>query len=466
MHAVADRVADYLEHVGELPVLPDTTPGDVSRALPAHPPDDPEPIDAILADFDRIVVPNNTHWNHPGFLAYIAITGSGPGILGETLSAALNVNAMLWRTSPAATELEERTCDWVRQLIGLPDTFRGHINDTASIGVLLALAAARERAVPDIRERGVAGERFAVYTSDQAHSSIDKAAIALGIGLDQVRRVDSDDAFQMIPGALAAAIATDRARGIVPLAVVATAGTTSTGALDPLDPIAQIAQDEDLWFHVDAAYGGGAAVLPEIRAQLDGIERADSVVVNPHKWLFVPVDCSLLFLRDPRALKAAFSLVPPYLSTPEQGVTNLMDYGPQLGRRFRSLKLWMVLRAFGASGIRDRISAHLRLANTFAAWVDADPRFERAAPVTLGIVAFRALTGGDGDADDRLNERILARVNASGSVFLSHSVLRGRYVLRVVVGNLRTTEQHLATAWDQIRAALDEAEPDRPAPGR
>lgn len=453
-HRVADLIADYLEHVGDRPVLARTTPGDVAAALAASAPEDPEPIETILADFERIVVPNNTHWNHPGFMAYIAITGSGPGILGEALAAALNVNAMLWRTSPVATELEARTCDWVRDLMGLPSTFRGHINDTASIGVMLALAAARERAVPDVRRTGLGGARLAVYTSDQSHSSVDKAAITLGIGLDAVRRLPSGPGFRFDAAALAAALDADRSAGITPLAVVCTAGTTSTGAIDPIERLADVCEARGVWLHVDAAYGGGAAIRPDIRAKMAGIERADSVVVNPHKWLFTPVDCSILLLRDPELLKTAFSLVPAYLRTPEQGVTNLMDYGPQLGRRFRALKLWMVLRAFGAAGLRARIGEHLRLARLLADEVDADPRFERVAPVELGIVAFRAL-GPTPEESDRLNERILAAVNARGRVFLSHTVLGGRTVLRVVVGNLRTREHHVRAAWDEIRAARD-----------
>ncbi|MEZ4235027.1 MAG: aminotransferase class I/II-fold pyridoxal phosphate-dependent enzyme [Myxococcota bacterium] len=407
MHQAADKVADYLAGVGELPVLPPTQPGDVARALPSAPPASPEPMDAVLADFDRLVVPNNTQWNHPAFFAYIAITASAPGIVGETLAAALNVNAMLWRTSPVATELEERVCDWVRQMMGLPEGFRGHMNDTASIGVLLALAAARDRAVPDVRDRGLQGApQLAVYTSDQAHSSLDKAAITLGLGLHAVRRVPSDEAFRMDVAALRRAIEADRAAGVVPLVVLATAGTTSTGSLDPLDAVADAAEAAGAWFHVDAAYGGGAMVVPEVRAALPGIERADSVVVNPHKWLFTPVDCSILLLRAPERLKAAFSLVPPYLATTEAGVTNLMDYGPQLGRRFRALKLWMVLRAFGVDGIRERIAAHLALARQLAGWVDADAGFVRVAPVTLGIVAFRALSGAGDEADDALNRRV------------------------------------------------------------
>ena len=449
-------MADYLERVGAYPVLPRVSPGEVAAALPAAPPEAAEPLDAVLADYRRLIEPNVTHWNHPGFFAYIAISGSLPGILGETLAAALNVNSMLWRTSPAATELEERACDWLRQMVGLPAAFRGHVNDTASIGVFLALAAARERAVPGVRRRGLAGggrPELAVYASDQAHSSVDKAAIALGLGLDSVRRIGSNSALRLDPEPLAAALAADRAAGVEPLAVVATAGTTSTGAIDPLPAIAALCRREGLWLHVDAAYGGGAAVCPEVRAHLAGIEEADSVVVNPHKWLFVPIDCSVLFLRDPEVLKRAFAVVPEYLKTPEEGVTNLMDLGLQLGKRFRALKLWMVIRAFGVDGLRQRIRAHLELARRFASWVAAEPGFELAAPVPLAIVAFRAVGSGSAEADDAFNERLLAEVNAQGPVFLSHSRIGGRYVLRLVVGNIRTEEEHVATAWRLIREA-------------
>ncbi|MEQ1501186.1 MAG: aminotransferase class I/II-fold pyridoxal phosphate-dependent enzyme [Myxococcota bacterium] len=452
MHQVADMVADYLEQIEDYPVLPATRPGEVAALLPTSAPEQGEPIDAILADFATTITPHTTHWNHPGFMAYIANTASGPGILGETLAAALNANAMLWRTSPVATELEERVCDWVRQLVDLPPVFRGHINDTASIGVLLALAAARDRAAPDVRSVGLSGEHLVVYTSDQAHSSVDKAAITLGLGLDQVRRIPSDGSFRMDVEALADTVRREASRGVTPIAIVATAGTTSTGSLDPLEGVAAVAREHGAWFHVDAAYGGGAAVLPEVRAKFAGIEHADSIVINPHKWLFTPVDCSILYLRDPAALKAAFALVPAYLKTTDPGVTNLMDFGPQLGRRFRALKLWMVLRSFGAEGLRSRIGEHLRLAKQLADAVDADPAFARVAPVELGIVAFRCLSGGSPEDDDALAMRVIAEVNARGDVFLSHSVLGGRTVLRVVVGNIRTTERHVTAAWDQIRS--------------
>jgi aromatic-L-amino-acid/L-tryptophan decarboxylase len=446
MHRVADILSDYLERVGEYPVLPRISPGGVARELPESPPDQPEPWDLLLDDYQRLIEPNVTHWNHPGFLAYFAITGSGPGILGEALAAGLNVNAMLWRTGPAPTELEERVCDWLRQMMDLPADFRGHINDTASISSLLALAAARER-LPglDVRARGLAGRPdvppLTVYASEQAHSSIDKAAILLGLGHENVRRIATDDAFRMSVPALEEAIARDRAEGRLPMAVAATTGTTSTTSVDPVVPIADLCAREGLFLHVDAAYAGPAALCPEYRDLFAGIERADSIVVNPHKWLFTPVDCSVLFVRDPALLKAAFSLVPEYLRTDEAGVTNLMDLGIQLGRRFRSLKLWMVIRAFGVEGLRERIREHCAMARELAARIEGHPRFELAAPVPFSAVCFRAL------GDDRFNERLLARVNAAGPFFLSHTVLRSRYTLRVAIGNIRTTREHMDALW-------------------
>jgi aromatic-L-amino-acid decarboxylase len=458
MHRAADLAADYLEHVGEYPVLSRAKPGQVRAALPAAPPERGEPMEDILADYTRVVEPNLTHWNHPGFFAYFGITGSGPGIVGETLAAALNVNAMLWRTSPAATELEELVTDWLRQLVGLPESFRGHINDTASMSSFLALAVARHRApLLDIRTKGLAGRPevppLTVYCSEQAHSSIDKAVIALGLGHEHLRKIPCDGAFRMGIPRLEAAIAADRAAGRIPIAVVATAGTTSTTSVDPIRAIAEVAQRERLWLHVDAAYAGNAAVCPEYRALLAGWERADSIVFNPHKWLFTPVDCSLLYVRDVEELRAAFSLVPEYLRTPEQGVTNLMDYGIQLGRRFRSLKLWMVIRAFGAEGIRERIRLHCALGREFAERVRNAPGFEVVAPVPFSTVCFRAMPPGTPEEQDAANERILGRVNESGEVFLSHTKLRGRFVLRLAIGNLRTTRAHVELAWVLIREA-------------
>ncbi|HEV7518201.1 MAG TPA: pyridoxal-dependent decarboxylase [Thermoanaerobaculia bacterium] len=457
MHRVADRMADYLEQVGDYPVLPRIAPGDIAAALPVSPPAAAEPLDRILDDYERLIEPNVTHWNHPGFLAYFAITGSGPGILGESLAAALNVNAMLWRTGPAPTELEERTCDWLRQMMDLPAGFFGHINDTASISSLLALAVARHRLGLDIRSKGLSGRpevpALTVYASDQAHSSIDKGAILLGIGLENVRRIASDDAFRMSVPALAAAIARDRREGLLPMAVVATAGTTSTTSVDPIPEIADLCEKEGIFLHVDAAYAGSAAICPEYRALMAGMERADSIVVNPHKWLFTPVDCSVLFVRDPALLKAAFSLVPEYLRTGETGVTNLMDLGVQLGRRFRSLKLWMVIRAFGVEGLRERIREHCALARWLAGAIEAAPGFELAAPVPFSAVCFRALVEGSPEEQDRFNEKLMAAINAAGPFLLSHTVLKGRYTVRVAIGNLRTTRADIEELWDLVRAS-------------
>jgi aromatic-L-amino-acid/L-tryptophan decarboxylase len=441
--AVLERMAAFLERPDAHPVVPPVEPGDIARRLPAEAPATGDPMHAILADFDRIVMPGTTHWNHPGFFAYFPSSGSGPGILGEMLAATLNVNAMLWRTGPSATELEDVTLGWLRRLIGLPDDFDGTITDTASSSTLYALAAARELAGLRIREEGLAGRadvpRLTIYRSEEAHSSIDKAAITLGLGLSGVRAIPTDAEFRMDPAALARAIAEDRARGVRPLAVVATGGTTGVTAIDPVPAIADVCEREGLWLHVDAAYGGSAAVIPEMRHILAGCERAHSLVVNPHKWLFTPIDCSALYTRRPDLLKRAFSVVPEYLTTAHgDEVKNLMDYGISLGRRFRALKLWFVLRWFGAEGIAERLRAHLRLAADFARWVDGEPGFERLAPVPFSVVAFRHAPGrlaGDEAALDAHNARLLERLNATGEVYLSHTRVRGRYALRLAVGN-------------------------------
>lgn len=459
-HRVADWIADYLANPARYPVLARVKPGDIASALPSHAPDDGESFDAIFADFERVVLPGITHWNHPGFFAYFAISGSAPGILAEFLSAALNVQAMLWRTSPAATELEEVTLAWLRKLLGLPDTFDGVIYDTASISTLHALAAARERAVPSVRVQGLAGRatlpRMRVYCSDQTHSSIDKAVILLGLGQESLRKIPSDAEFRMRPAALADAIAEDRDNGWQPLAVVATVGTTSSTSVDPVPEIAELCRRESIWLHVDAAYAGVAAMVPGYEWILRGAEHADSLVVNPHKWLFTPFDLSVLYCRHMDLLRAAFSLTPEYLRTVETApVRNLMDTGIQLGRRFRALKLWMVLRHFGASGLRARLAEHMRLARLFASWIDADSRFERLAPVPFSVVCFRAVPHAQAQAADDLdgfNERLLESVNATGEIFMSHTRLDGRYAIRLAIGNLHTTDVHVARAWALLQA--------------
>ena len=391
-HRIADWIADYLSNPEQYPVLSRVSPGDIARALPAEAPAHGESFDAILADFQKIILPGITHWNHPGFFAYFAITGSAPGILAEFLSAALNVQAMLWRTSPAATELEEVTVAWLRRLVHLPDDFEGVIYDTASISTLHALAAARERAVPHVRAAGLGTRRCRVYCSDQTHSSIDKAVILLGLGHESLRKIPTDANFSMRAEVLARAIAEDRAGGWIPMAVVATVGTTSSTSVDPVEEIAAICGRENVWLHVDAAYAGVAAMVPGCEHVLSGASRADSVVLNPHKWLFTPFDLSVLYTRHFDVLRTAFSLTPEYLKTAESGVArNLMDTGIQLGRRFRALKLWMVCRHFGAEGLRARLAEHMRLAKLFASWVDQSSEFERVAAVPFSVVCFRAI---------------------------------------------------------------------------
>jgi aromatic-L-amino-acid/L-tryptophan decarboxylase len=457
---VLQWIGDYLERPERFPVVPRVAPGDIAETIPDEPPADPESLDAVLDDFERLIVPGVTHWNHPGFFAYFAISASAPGILAEMLISALNVNAMLWKTSPAATELELRTLDWLRQLLGLSDGWFGLINDTASISTLLALAAARE-AKPElaIREKGMAGRtdlpRLRVYTSAHAHSSVDKAAITLGFGHENVVHIDTDADFRMRVEALDAAVCSDRAAGYLPLATVATVGTTSTTSIDPVPAVAALCAREGMWLHVDGSYGGVAAVVPEMRHVLAGVELADSLVVNPHKWLFTPIDLSAMFTRRPDVLKRAFSLVPEYLVTREQSdVVNLMDYGVQLGRRFRALKLWMVIRAFGAEGLAARLRQQMGMAREFAAWVDAAPEWERVAPVPFSLVCFRYAPAGTSEAErEALNAAILERVNASGRAYLSHTKLNGRYVLRLAIGNMRTEPRHVSEAWRLLREA-------------
>jgi aromatic-L-amino-acid decarboxylase len=455
--AVIDHVAAYFEGLGDRPVLPPTRKGEVLASLPASAPEDPEPFSRILEDYRTLIEPHLTHWQHPRFHGYFAITGSGPGILGDTLAAAANVNAMLWHTSPAATELEVRVMDWLRQMLGLPAEFFGHITDTASISTLLAIAAARHAiAGLDMRQDGLrrAGKKGwpVLYASTQTHSSLDKAAILLGLGQKAVRKIPVDGEFRMRSDALGASIEDDLEGGLTPFCVVATAGTTSTTSIDPLPEIAALCRKHGLWLHVDAAYGGAAALVPELRPLLAGMEEADSVVMNPHKWLFVPMHLSAFYCRRPRALEEAFSLVPEYLRTPEtvEGEApqpDFMNYGIQLGRRFRALKLWIVLRYFGRKGLEERIRTHVRIAHTFADWVDECEWMERMAPVPLSVVCFRArppglAPGKETEARlDSLNERMLDEINRGGESFLSHTRLEGRFALRFVVSGLRTTTE-------------------------
>ena len=424
--ATAEWIARYLEGVRELPVLSQVEPGQIKAALPASPPERPEPFSAVLRDLDELLLPGITHWNHPRFFAYFAISGSEPGILAEFLAAALNVNAMLWRTSPAATELEEVAVDWLRQLVGLPEGLHGHIEDTASTSTLAALASARY-----LRPGG------AVLCSEHAHSSVDKAARLLELPLV---KVPADAEFRLRADALADALREREAA-----AVVATVGTTSSTSVDPVGEIASLAAEAGAWLHVDAAYAGPAMVCEENRWAFAGVERADSLVVNPHKWLFTPVDCSILYTRRPEVLRDAFSILPEYLRTSDDGVTNLMDYGPALGRRFRSLKLWAVLRCYGRDGLQALIREHMRLARLFASWVEETPGWDVVAPVPFSVVCFRR------EGSDEENAALLDRVNATGEAYLSHTVLDGRYVLRLAVGHHRTTEDDVGRAWELLQ---------------
>lgn len=458
-HAAVDWIAEYLESSGQYPVRSRVQPGEVREALPAAPPEHGEPLDAMLRDFHGTIVPGITHWNHPGFFAYFANSGAYPGILGELLAAGLNANGMLWVTSPAVTELEQVTLDWLRQLMGLGDGWFGEITDTASVSTFYALAAARERAGFDIRGKGMAARsdlpRLRVYCSKHAHSSIDKAVIALGLGHENLVKVATDEQYRLRPDALQSAIEADIAAGYRPIAVVPCVGTTSITSIDPVPEAVRIARRFNCWVHVDAAYAGVAAIVPELRYLLDGVDGADSLVVNPHKWLFTPMDCSVLYTRDPQALKQAFALLPEYLVTRTQDETvNLMDYGIQLGRRFRSLKLWMVMRAYGREGLAERIRHHCELAREFAGMVHFEGGWELTAPVTLSLVCFRRVPdGADEAAIAELNASIMERVNARGQVYLSHTKLDGRYTLRLAIGNIRTARAHVELAWSELRAA-------------
>jgi aromatic-L-amino-acid decarboxylase len=464
-HRLIDWVADFFSTVEDYPVLARVRPGDITQRLPQRPPARHESFESIFDDFEKILLPGVTHWNHPGFFAYFPTSGSGPGVLGELLTAALNAQAMLWRTGPAATELEEVTLSWLGQLMGLPSSFEGVIYDTASISTLHALAAARQLAVPDVSEQGLVARQdiggLALYCSQEAHASVEKGALLIGLGRRSVRKIPTDDRLAMRPDALREAIAQDRRRGVTPMAVVATVGTTSTTSIDPVDQIADVCAAENTWLHVDAAYGGVAAILPEMRGILKGVDRADSLVVNPHKWLFTPLDLSAMYCRRMDVVRRAFALTPAYLQTGEAPtVRNLMDTGIQLGRRFRALKLWAILRFFGAEGLQQRIREHIRLARLFAEWVDGSDRFERMSPVPLSVVCFRARPRGVGESDlDGLNQRLLDAVNGTGEIFISHTVVGGRLTLRLAVGNIRTSERHVRRAWEVLEDTLTRLQP-------
>jgi aromatic-L-amino-acid decarboxylase len=423
-YAAVDWLAGYQERLRDVPVLSPAKPGDIRAALPASAPEEPEPFARVLEDLDRVVLPGVTHWQSPRFFAYFSTTGSSPGVLAELLIAGLNNVGILWRASPALQELEETTLDWLAQLLGLPSGLHGHIEEGASISTLSALAAARQ-AKPGAR---------VVVCSEHAHSSVDRACKLLEL---ELRKTPADEEFRLRPDALDLTGA---------CAVVATVGTTSSTAVDPVAAIADACEPEGVWLHVDAAYAGSAMICPEFRWAFDGVDRADSVVVNPHKWLLVPQGCSALWTRRPEVFRDAFSVVPEYLRTKDD-VVSFSEYGPELGRRFRALKLWAVLRCYGAEGLRARIRESVRLAALFESWVRDEPGWEVVAPRGFSVVCFRR------DTSDEENEALMHRVNERGTIFLSHTKLDGRYVLRLAVGNEPTTEDDVRVAWDELREA-------------
>jgi len=448
--AALEWAARYLETIRNYPVAPKMRPGELVDALPQEAPQEGEAPETVLADFEKIILPAVNHWNHPRFHAYFSVSASGPGILGELLSAALNVNGMLWMSCPAAVELEMVVMNWLRQWLGLPPEFFGMIHDTASVSTLHAIGAARAAADPELRESG-ASPGLVLYTSEHAHSSVEKSAMALGIGRRNVRKIGVDAAYRMRPDLLEASIREDRQAGKRPFCVVSTVGTTSVTSVDPVADIQKIAAREGLWHHIDAAYGGAAAMLEENRWMLEGAAQADSLVMNPHKWLFTPIDCSAFFCRRPEMLREAFSLTPPYLASQEDPrAVHLMDYRIALGSRFRALKLWFVMRCFGYRRVCAIIRQHIAWAKELAAEIGAHPRLEVAAPVTMSLVCFRHKAG------DEATRRLMQLVNDSGTAFLSGNVLDGRFVARIAIGNIKTTREDVWTTWAAVKRFAEE----------
>ena len=456
-HRFVDWIADYFENIEKFPVRSRVEPGQVKALVPAVPPARGEDMEVLFADFERVVMPGITHWQHPGWFAYFPANNSPASVLAELLTAGLGAQCMSWQTSPAATELEEVVCDWLRQMIGLPEGFTGVIQDSASSATLCALLSSRERATGFEANESGARAPLTVYASNEVHSSAEKGVKIAGFGRRNLRRVPTDARFAMVPAKLEEAIVEDKAAGLVPALVVGTAGTTSSGAVDPLRAIGEICRRHGVWFHVDAAWAGTAALLPEARWVLDGAELADSLVFNPHKWMLTNFDCSAYFVRDPGALVRALEINPEYLKTgPDAKVKNLRDWGIPLGRRFRALKLWFVIRGYGVEGLQALVREHLRLAALVKEWVEADPRFELMAPADLALVCFRLNDGRDETGLDDLNRRFLERVNAAGPVHLTHTSLGGKFTVRLVVGQRTTEERHVRCAWDILSAAAEE----------
>lgn len=459
-YQVVDWLANYFDEMENMPVLSQVEPDWLKNKLPSSAPEKGEDFGEVLADMDRLILPAVTHWNHPNFHGLFATSTSAVGVFGEMFTAAFDMKAMLWRTSPASTELEDVVLDWLRQMMDLPEHFEGIIYDTASVSTMHAIAAAREKAGVNVRDEGLSGRNdvplLRVYCSEHVHSSIDKGVITLGLGLRSLRKIECNDRFEMIPEKLSAAIEEDIANGYKPICVIPTIGTTSTSSVDPVDRIADICEKYGSWLHVDTAYAGSTAIVPEFREHFKGWERADSIVVNPHKWLFTPFDLSVLYCKDLSDLKGAFSLVAEYLKTSdEQTVKNGMDYGVQLGRRFRALKFWFVIRYFGREGMIARLREHCRLARLFASWVEDSPDFELMAPVPFALVCFRLKPAAVAeDQLNDLNERIMNEINASGEVYLSHTKLNGKFTLRLSVGSIRVEERHIEKVWNILNERL------------
>lgn len=457
-YEIVDWIADYFENIESLPVLSQIEPDWLKNNLPKSAPATGEDFQEILADVDKLILPAVTNWNHPNFHGLFSTSTSSVGVFGEMLSAAFDMKAMLWRTSPASTELEPVVLDWLRQMMDLPEEFKGIIYDTASISTLHAIAMAREKLNLKIRERGMSGRTdlplLRVYCSEQTHSSIDKTVILLGLGQKSLVKISTNEQFEIDVEDLREAIADDIAAGHLPFCVVATVGTTSSASVDDVERIADICRRNNIWLHVDMAYAGSAAIVPEFKEYFKGAERADSIVTNPHKWLFTPFDLSVLYVKDLDLLKQTFSLVAEYLKVSES-VTNQMDYGIQLGRRFRSLKLWFVLRYFGQEGLIARIREHCRLAKLFAVWVEISENFELLAPVNFALICFRANPKKTKDAD-ALNEKLMNEINASGEAYLSHTKLDGKFTLRLSVGSIRVEERHIEKIWNLLNKKLEE----------
>lgn len=456
-YKLVDWIANYLKDIEKYPPLSTVNPGDILKRIPQTPPASGEDIENVLNDVDKIIMDGITHWNHPGFMAYFNSTSSGPGILAEFLSAALNANGMLWKTSPAFTELERSMMNWFRQMVGLPENYWGIIYDTASTSSMHAIASAREQLDLGFREKGMAGRsdvpKLILYCSEHAHNSIDKGALTLGIGLDGIRKIPANEKFEMITQKLEEEIKKDLEKGYKPFCVIATVGTTSTTSIDHVEEIADIAEKNNMWLHIDAAYGGVTAMIPEMKWITKGWECADSIVINPHKWLFTPMDLSIFFTRKPDILKRAFSLSAEYLKTKQDSeVENLMDYGVQLGRRFRSLKLWFIIRYFGVDGLSARIKNHIELAKELRGWIEQENEFEIMAPTPFSTVCFRYNPKNLTDEElNKLNENLLEKINHSGKIFLSHTKLNSKFVIRLTIGSIRHERKHIEQAWQIIK---------------